>query len=202
MRQAFNIRPRRHSRVQARRMQARIGRASGRRIAGLLALCGRVCHEAHAKRATGRRIAYSGLDCVQKNNAIWFASTAGTLPPRTRPRNGNLAGAAAVRLQGRRQAPPQASRLTWRRRRPENGCRVAPALRCARAEPRVTAPLSRMQGRCRYGGTDMCHNAASGYLWPGIGAVARSWQPRVERGRGAHTAAQGTLMPASGRGSS
>lgn len=178
MRQAFNIRPRIHSRVRAGRMQARAGRSSGRRIA-----CG-------------------DLDCVQKNNTIWFASTAGPWPPRARPRSGNLAGAPAVCLRGRRQAPPKASRPTRRRGRPENGYRVAPALRCAQAEPRVTAPLSGTQGRCRYGDTGVCHNAASGYLWPGIGAVAHSWQPRVERGRGARTAAQGTLMPAGGRGSS
>lgn len=178
MNQAAWVRPKRHARVQAGGMQA------------------------HAGRTSGRRIACVALGRGHGNSAIWLASTAGPRPLCARPRSGNRPGSQAVRPHGRRQAPLQASRPPWRHERQGNGRSMDPARRCAPAGSRADVARSGPAYRCRYVQTGARRDAASGYLWPGIGAGARSWLPQLGRIRGARTAAQGTLVPAGGRVSS
>ena len=109
--------------------------------------------------------------------------------------------APAARLPGQRRVPPQALRPLCRRAGLRQGNCTSPMRHAAAGRPGTVMRRSRRADRFHCSKTGVRHDAASSYLSTAPNTAARSWRPRPERRRGARTAAQVTLVLASGRGS-
>ena len=129
------------------------------------------------------------------------ASAARPHHPCAGPRCGRRRGALAARLPGRRHVPPQALRLPCRQAGSRQGSCALSMCLAAAVRPGTVVQWSRRADRLHCSKTGVRHDAASSYLSTTPNTMARSCRPSPRKRRGARTAAQVTLVLASGQGS-